>query len=80
MVTDSPWAKEAGVIVKGNPGEFHVPGGKDQDLPAMPHVLVRWESALPVVQACEKGGLEPHLFPVSQNSCMSPAWRTNSPA
>jgi hypothetical protein len=30
--------------------------------PVVPHLVVRWESALPVTEACAKGGLEKDLF------------------
>jgi hypothetical protein len=55
MVTDSPWAAQGDVIV---------PAGA-----VKPRVLVRWESAAPVIEACDKGGLEPHLY-----SCVSKIW------
>ena len=80
MVTDSPWAKEAIVNatarVSGQaaerpsgapPGWFGAPDGAET--PAIPRILVRWDSAIPVSEACDKGGLEPHLF-----SCVSKLW------
>src|SRR6202035_1592681 len=78
MVTDSPWAREASVHVRGGaiPGVETRPlgGGLDQpgtavtgraggdSLTAAPQILVRWDSAAPVYQACSKGGMERHLF------------------
>jgi hypothetical protein len=78
MVTDSPWAKEAGVHVRGGAipnvetgpvsGGLDDPGSSvngraraDSSAPA-PEILVRWDSAAPVYEACSKGGMERHLF------------------
>ena len=84
MVTDSPWAKEAIVNASARasggpmqregaapPGWF---GAKDDpdaraNASPTPKILVRWESALPVSEACDKGGLEKHLF-----SCAAKLW------
>jgi hypothetical protein len=78
MVTDSPWAKEASVQVPGGAipsvetgplgGGLDVPrspaaggaGGDSSTVP--PQILVRWDSAVPVYEACSKGGMERHLF------------------
>jgi hypothetical protein len=78
MVTDSPWAKEAGVHVRGGaiPGveTEPAPGGFDnsgrgragmESAPPAPQILVRWDSAAPVYEACAKGGMERHLFSCS---------------
>jgi hypothetical protein len=79
MVTDSPWAKEANVHVKGNAGAIPGPGsgragaavpdnGPEAPVdaaggaPAVPHIVVRWDSAVPVCEACANGGMERHLF------------------
>ena len=83
MVTDSPWAKEAIVNASGRvsgsatdrnsgapPGWFGERDDADtQARPATPKILVRWDSALPVSEACDKGGLENYLF-----SCVSKIW------
>ena len=87
MVTDSPWAKDAHVSVKGDYGAMvdgakrNQRGSMDGDpslrgggsggfnaglavsgAPETPRLVVRWESALPVTEACAKGGLEKDLF------------------
>jgi len=48
MVTGSPWARAATV---------RVPEGT-----AAPEIVVRWDSAAPVREACSVGGMVPHLF------------------
>lgn len=76
MVTDSPWAKEANVRVKGSADAIQaprtgrvagdspegVPALPGETVPATPHIIVRWDSAVPVYDACAKGGMERHLF------------------
>src|SRR5437773_10491971 len=60
MVTDSPWAKQANVHLKGDTLAA-VAAGTDRTMesaPATPQILVRWDSAFPVCEACEKVGLE----------------------
>ncbi len=52
MVTSSPWATLATVRAASGAGAVAVAGG----------VLVRWESAAPIVDACSIGGMERHLF------------------
>ncbi|MEO8594612.1 MAG: hypothetical protein ABI759_14945 [Candidatus Solibacter sp.] len=49
MVTASPWAKPATVSVHDSPSR-------------LPAILVRWDSATPVREACSAGGMEPYLF------------------
>jgi hypothetical protein len=73
MVTDSPWAREANVTIKGDggaligmaSGPFGQNGGESGDrggIPAVPKIVVRWDSAAPVCEACARGGLERYLF------------------
>src|SRR5215472_17269858 len=73
MVTDSPWAREALVRpanqAMGSAGPTPSLIGPDPDQAAAarlageppsaaPRILVRWESALPVYEACARGGME----------------------
>ena len=85
MATDSPWAREANVSLKGlnlplasrnapgrrapgpleeQPGVSGRPSGGYAEASdrAMPTIVVRWESATPVSEACAKGGMDPYLF------------------
>jgi hypothetical protein len=62
MVTNSPWAKQASVQIKGSDVPPLIAGSTPPAAPATPQILVRWDSALPVCEACEKGGLERPLF------------------
>jgi hypothetical protein len=72
MVTDSPWAREANVTIKGNDvmlvGRETGPVGQigrdaaTDAVPAIPRIIIRWESAAPVCEACARGGLERYLF------------------
>ena len=74
MVTDSPWAREANVRVRAERIENIVTmpmarGGIDPAVTqpiAAPQILVRWDSAAPVCEACSRGGMERPLF-----SCVS---------
>jgi hypothetical protein len=50
MVTASPWAKPATVRI-----------GRDSGT-GLPPILVRWESAAPVIAACSLGGMQRPLF------------------
>ena len=86
-MTDSPWAKEGTVSIKGArnpvigaggmrgnsggvadvPGVAGVGGARAQpDMPEdgapLPHILIRWDSAAPIYEACSSGGLETYLF------------------
>src|SRR5437762_3446879 len=78
MVTDSPWAREANVTIKGDggaliataSGPFGQASGESGErggataagIPAVPKIVVRWDSAAPVCEACARGGLERYLF------------------
>ena len=87
MVTDSPWAKDAHVTLKGDSGAMadlvkqNQRGSMDGDpslngggsgglngglavsgAPDVPRLVVRWDSAIPVTEACANGGLEKDLF------------------
>ena len=72
MVTDSPWARQAHVHARAEGIENIVTipssGNLDAATPSFvsPEILVRWESALPVREACSRGGMERPLF-----SCVS---------
>jgi hypothetical protein len=60
MVNESPWAKLASVRMRSG-------------LPTAPEILVRWDSAVPILEACSHGGMERHLF-----TCASKLWERNS--
>src|SRR5579871_1639143 len=68
MVTDSPWAKQAKVSIRGQiDSSFDSrrgAGGAEDPNPveAGAPIVVRWDSALPVREACAAGGLERYLF------------------
>ena len=71
MVTDSPWAREASVTIKGDGGALgtaltgsagSIGGDAIAATAAVPTIIVRWESAAPVCEACAKGGLEKYFF------------------
>ena len=74
MVTDSPWAREAQVRLRaeGIDNFVTIPPARDSVDPAgtppsvMPEILVRWDSAAPVCEACSRGGMDRPLF-----SCIS---------
>jgi hypothetical protein len=74
MVTDSPWARQAHVHVRAEELENVVtmPSARGSIDSAgttpivMPEILVRWDSAVPVCEACSRGGMERPLF-----SCVS---------
>jgi hypothetical protein len=74
MVTDSPWAREAQVRLRSEAIDKFVtiPAARDGVEPAgtppivMPEILVRWDSAAPVCEACARGGMDRPLF-----SCVS---------
>jgi hypothetical protein len=82
MVADSPWAREARVRLANQGmadiGATRSQGGPSSEQPPVdarmagtpssggPQILVRWESALPVYEACSRGGMEQPLF-----SCVS---------
>jgi hypothetical protein len=61
MVTDSPWARELTARVKGSDALFESPLSAGEAAPA-PRIVVRWDSAAPVAEACAKGGMERYLF------------------
>src|SRR5262245_46030109 len=63
MVTDSPWSKRANVR-----WSTAAAAGRAQDIriPSPPEIMVRWDSAFPILEACANGGMERHLF-----SCVS---------
>lgn len=72
MVTDSPWARQATVRTLSGAApitDMGPPAGRSSDSapsgagpPAAPEILVRWESAVPVVEACSHGGMDWRLF------------------
>ena len=78
MVTDSPWAKEARVRLRGDsipniergshggavdePQAGAVLQNRATSIQAIPHILVRWDSAPPVYEACSRGGMDRPLF------------------
>jgi len=78
IVTDSPWAREARVRTAnqeigatraippqiGPEPEQARPAGEPPS--AAPRILVRWESAPPIYEACSRGGMDQPLF-----SCVS---------
>jgi len=74
MVTDSPWAREAHVRVRaeGMDAFVTIPTARGRvDSPGTPpivtpEILVRWDSAAPVCDACSRGGMDRRLV-----SCVS---------
>jgi len=82
IVTDSPWARQARVRLanqgladigpmrpqSGPSSEPRPTDARTAGAPpsAGPQILVRWESALPVYEACSRGAMEQPLF-----SCVS---------
>jgi len=61
IVTDSPWAREVTAHIKGSDALFDTPLAAGTPSPA-PRIVVRWDSAVPVREACSKGGMERYLF------------------
>jgi hypothetical protein len=64
LVTGSPWAKRASVRPRAAEAST-TEWARGNKVPA-PEIVVRWESASLVSEACAKGGMERHLF-----SCVS---------
>ena len=64
MVTDSAWAKQAHITIRGTWNTSRTPWSEtDSDDPtsATP-IIVRWESAASIREACAAGGMEKYLF------------------